>query len=130
MTRDDYINLKTNLKENVKRLRSLKYLVREDESSASRGLPGSGSPLSQTRRDLRDLYRDVRTNHVFMSLIRGRTRVQIENNFETQAPENGLYSWLDKDIKTLCEKYELEYEVNEHYKVISIIGHNSKRDAA
>lgn len=129
MTREEYLSLKSELKTMGNQLRFHKKQLREDQSTNARGL-GCSQPIWKTRDTVTEMKQDYRIKHIFMSLLRGKSRVQIENNFESQTPLNGLYSRRDKGLKTLCEKYNLECNVDENYRVIDITRTWIKENAA
>ena len=130
MTKEQYLELKNELKQHASNIKFLKKSVRTQNSDLVKKHLGSWDILHRTRIEQKILSRNYRTKHIFMSLIRGKTREQIENNFNTQLPKNGLCSWLEGDIKRLCEKYNLEYDQDENYKIIKIIKVLEKREAA
>jgi hypothetical protein len=122
MTREQYLELKSELKNTSSTLRSLKKQLRVDMSLQSRKLP-YGDPICLQQGKVNGLKLDYRVKHIFMSLLRGKSREQIENNFLVQEPKNGLYSTREQKLKTLCDKYNLEYDQDESYKIISITRH-------
>lgn len=119
MTREEYLNLKSELKLRAANIKSSKKQLREDIKLKNQGLP-YGDPISIQQMRLHNSGQDYRYRHIFMSLLRGKTREQIEHNFLLQEPKNGLYCWREQKIKSICEKYGLECDVDENYKVISI----------
>ena len=132
MNRDDYRSLKTSLKEDAKKLSSMKRLLREDMSSrATVGVKLTDYTFISTfQMDVNAAQRMFRIRHIFMSLLRGRTRTEIENNFESQGPSSGLYSPIERGLKDLCNHYGLEPNLDEKYRVISIIRQESKQEVA
>ncbi len=123
MTREQYLELKSELKEKSSILRSLKNKLKNDMRQNS--IPGvviMETPVWKTHMEVNNLKKDFRTKHVFMSLLRGKSRNQIESNFETKEM-NSLLRCLENDIRKLCEKYELECDNDEHLRVISITRH-------
>ena len=133
MTREQYLTLKAELKEKGKQLRSLKHLFRAGQSSIARGTGNqSGNPIWKTRSEIEEMKRDFRSKHIFMSLLRGKTRTQIEHNFEEKYCKrmSGMYSWLEAWIKKLCEIYQVEYELDEFYNIVKILSVKENRDVA
>ena len=119
MTREQYLELKAELKATGKQLRWDKHKLRADMKAQSRGLflPGVGESVPRQQSNVRSLQQTYRYKHIFMSLLRGKTRVQIENNFGFQRP-NGYYH--EEKIRNLCSQYNLECDNDEHGRVISV----------
>jgi hypothetical protein len=114
MTKEQYFELKEMLKQESSNLRFIKKEVRETQSRKSRGLTiEPGSFYSQSEYDTK--RHAFRTKHIFMCLLRGRTRSQIENNFDQH-----LIRWVENSIELLCRQYDIHYEIDEIGRVISV----------
>lgn len=71
-----------------------------------------------------------RTMHIFLCLCRGRTREQIENNFEDQAHSNYNHYSVERELDKLCDKYNLETDFDENRRVLTIERHWAKQAVA
>ena len=119
MTREQYLTLKRENKERASWLRAMKRVLREDISNAVTGkIPRSG--MRTTQSEVSNMQKAFRVNHIFLCLLRGRTRKEIEANFAVQLPVNGLYSWIENELTNLAESYDLDWDSDENHKVISI----------
>jgi len=118
MTREQYLELKEELKDLSRKIRWDKRQLRSDMSSSSRGLGCVGhEPIYRQQSMLRSLQQDYRYKHVFMSLLRGKTRAQIENNFGHQQYNPFFVEHL---IQELCTQYNLECDLDENLKVMTV----------
>jgi hypothetical protein len=121
MTRDEYLALKDELKERAVTLRSLKKTLRHDHMATALGLDKiCTDPVWRQQQIVNARKREYRIKHIFMCLLRGKTREQIESNFGSQLPGNGLFSSREKELKDLCTLYGIEFDQDENYKVISV----------
>lgn len=121
MTREQYLELKEELKQTSKNLRWNKHMLRANMRAIALGIEYPiGLSIARQQGNLLAVQRDFRVKHIMMSLLRGRTRIQIENNFESQMPKNGLYSYVERDLKAICEKYDLDMDLDQNYKVMTV----------
>jgi hypothetical protein len=113
MTRDKYRSLKGELK----RLAANRKQLKADFRSWQRDNRGRSSYHFWDNRSIDDGYWNFRAGHIFMSLVRGRTRIQIENNFDSQA----LSRDIENRIMVLCEQYGFETDRDEQFRIIEVI---------
>jgi DNA repair exonuclease SbcCD ATPase subunit len=114
MTREEYKALKEQLKEWAIHQKQRKKMVRQWFSENPNKSPYG---VMDGPYKWESHYTEYRSGHIFMSLVRGKTRTQIEGNFEDQ---KGL-NWIDEDITDLCLKYNFEADHDERGRVISIM---------
>ncbi len=114
MTREQYLEKKEELKRIAATLKSSKREFRKAQSEKRyRDTLIFG-------RLIREVYYQYRPLHIFMSLVRGRTRIQIENNFLTQDCKLVVNYRVEKDIKKFCETFNYEMDLDENLRVIEI----------
>lgn len=119
MTREEYLAKKEEVKQLAGTLKYLKGAYKDCQRNGE-DVAGwtteKGKHWSQVYRDKDTTYTRFRVLHVFMSLVRGKTRTQIENTFEAQ----DTLDWLEAGIGGLCEEYRFEADHDEKGRVISI----------
>jgi ribosomal protein S26 len=124
MTREQYLEKKEELKQLALNLKSNKKQYRLEASIYSKSSSIEKNIWWKTPHiyisSLIQMRNSFRANHIFMSLIRGRTRSQIENNFDKQIWNNCTCLYVEYEIKKLCDKYEYEVNLDEHLRVIEI----------
>lgn len=121
MTREEYLALKDELKERAAALRTLKKTLRHDQMATALGLDKICTDSIRMQELIVHIRKkEYRVKHIFMCLLRGKSREQIESNFGSQLPGNGLFSSREKELKDLCTKYGIEFDQDENYKVISV----------
>ena len=108
MNRNQYKELKLELKE-------LGSIIRSDKQ-LNKQLQREGKFTYETYYSINSKQFDYRTKHIFMSLVRGKSRVQIENNFETKELETSV----ENKIQKLCIKYDYDMDMTEKFQVLSI----------
>jgi len=117
MTRDDYRLFKEQLKRYAANLRQHKADVKEWQRTKT------GTPAYGQAKD----YLDCRAGHIFMSMVRGHTREQIEPNFANQIDPThrdfkgiGLVRALEDRIGKLCDQYGFEADNDEKFRIIRV----------
>ena len=86
MTRENYFNLRNNLKQLALELKVQKQALKEAQRAMSKSRTGSNyHEVTSLEYSKRQYYREYRALHIFMCLLRGKTREQIENNFQDQS---------------------------------------------
>lgn len=108
-TKSDYLRLKETYKELSRKSRSDKYEMR----AASRRSWNEGAAAQY---ESHISTRKARALHVFLSLVRGRTREQVEPVFSIYR----IFSIVERDIAELCDAHGFEYEYDEHGRVWKI----------
>ncbi len=126
MTREQYLELKAQLKEEAKVLRSFKYRTRQTQSDYAHGIKTDISPAT-LQYQLYEKKREYRCKHVFYCLLKGRTMEQIENNFGPYTYES---KYVSLSVEKFCQTYNLSYDLDEHNRVISIKRDWIKTEAA
>ena len=108
MTRIQYLELKSELKKLGKIIKEEKAFNKECQKNRS----FNGSDYFSIKRK----QEEFRTKHIFMSLVRGHKRIEIENNFETKEVEKHI----EESIQSLCLKYDFEIELNQKKQILKI----------
>lgn len=111
MNKEQYLNLKLELKKLGGILKSEKQFIRTCQREGRR------SDFLNAHYSVINKKFDFRTKHIFMSMVRGKTREQIENNFLTKVVETGT----EFELRCLCEKYGYEVDLNEKNQVFKIV---------
>lgn len=114
MTREQFLGKKEELKKAAVNLKFLKQEFRKAQSE------GRTQDVADLRTETMKQYLVFRSTHIFMSLVRGRTRIQIEKNFETQKSKSYPLHLIEKRILDLCKEFEYEINFDEHNRVIEI----------
>lgn len=117
MTREDYKQFKELLKGQAGAQRQHKLNVK-DWHRTKVGVPAYGKGKH---------YLDYRAGHIFMSLVRGRTRQQIESNFDQQLTPNtkafhglGMAREIETRIGNLCERFGFQTDRDEDLRIVSV----------
>jgi hypothetical protein len=116
MTRQEYFSTKEQLKNWASILKSNKDLYKNAQREGNFGMQ------YDIRNKTRITYLDFRSTHIFMSLLRGKTRTQIEHNFEEKIAE----LTIESKIRNLCEQFSLEANYDEQMRVIEITSKQEK----
>jgi hypothetical protein len=123
MTREQYLEKKEELKQLSA---NIKYLKKEYKQCQREGCDRAGWSTEKGRRysqvdaDLNKSYFTYRSGHIFMSLVRGRSRIRIENNFEKQDWSNETQKRIEEGVIGLCNKYEFDVDYDEYRRILSI----------
>jgi hypothetical protein len=123
MTKEQYLTKKEELKQLSA---NIKYLKKEYKQCQREGCDRAGwstekgRHYSQVSGDLNKSYFTYRSGHIFMSLVRGKSRVRIENNFEKQDPTDTNIYTIEQRIRVLCEEFDFEMDCDERSRVLSI----------
>jgi len=123
MTREQYLTKKEELKQLAA---TIKYLKEEHKQSQRDGGNVAGWSTEKGKRhsqicgDLRKSYFSYRPGHIFMSMVRGKTRLQIESNFEAQEYGSCTNREIERVIEDLCKLYGYETDRDEYMRIISI----------
>jgi hypothetical protein len=123
MTKEQYLEKKEELKKQAANLKHLKadykQCQRDGEDRASWSTD-KGKHYTQICSAIRKNYEGYRSGHIFMSMVRGRSRVEIENNFEKQTTKPS-YNPMEEEIKKLCDnKFEFDVIYDKYRRIISI----------
>jgi len=78
--------------------------------------PKTYSDMLYARKEYKKLKNSFRVNHIFLSLIRGKTRVQIESNF----PTKDLDFYLEQGLKYLADKSGYNFKENAKKQVTGL----------
>jgi len=115
MNRIEYLTLKKETKQ--------KGLMIKEAKKESRNLDREYNlnsklypEMLKARRDYEKQKFDYRANHIFLSLVRGKERVQIENNFDSTF----IYG-LELKLKDLATFYDYKFQTNGKQQVIGLI---------
>jgi len=116
MKREEYHALKEQLKGYAINLRQHKVSVKEWQREGQNIVDFKGKD-----------YWDYRAGHIFMSLVRGKTREQIESNFANQqGPGSNFFGGsyyrqrLEDKIAALCDRFGFEPDRDEFMRVVGI----------
>ena len=110
MTREEYKTMKESLKSLAQQLRSIKPIFKDAQRNKNwREI----YDLSSKREGI---YRLYRIGHVFMCLVRGRTRSQIEWNYESRT-----IHWLESGIGILAGEYGYMPDLDEEGRIIGLV---------
>jgi len=137
MIREEYIELREHNKNLAKKLRISKHLSRKFESRLAKCLNKSNLPefmkdkdssyqeiqkemqIEREKGNLDYPYLEFRSNHIFLSMCRGKTLDQIEPN---RVNDTSTVYMVNARVIKLCEKYELEFEVD-NMTIVSVKRH-------
>jgi len=98
MTREQYIQLKQELKELASSIKHLKPIYKNFQRE------GKYRDECATIGELIRRRKEYRVKHIFMSLVRGKTREQIERNPRYEPNEQALID--------LCTKYDVDFDTD------------------
>lgn len=115
MTREDYKSIKEEVKKMAIEIKRFKNEMRESNREYSHG-KCDHRVLMNAIYDYNTAKWNFRVKHIFMSLVRGRTRNQIENTFDKKDRSN----FLEDGIKKLCEKYGFDVQTNKIGQILSV----------
>lgn len=115
MTKSEYLMLKKQNKEKGLMIKELKKVSRnlDREFNLNKNLYRD---MINARNNYQKTKQDFRINHIFLSLVRGRTREKIETNFLTK----DLDYYLEKNLTKLSEQYGYAVNYNSKQQVISV----------
>ncbi len=105
MNREQYLKNKEEIKTMSKQLKALKYQVREKSREFNKGLESYENMIISIGA-YQALKKNFRIKHIFMSLVRGRSRDEIEQNHKLN------YS-IEMGLKKLCDEHNFkpEYDI-------------------
>lgn len=110
MTREEYIGIKEELKKLALTIRSLKGLYKEVQRDHD------WKKVSHTCVGREPAYIRYRQGHTFMSLVRGKTRAQVEWNYA----EKKYIPWLEEGIYHMCVRYGYTPDLDPEGRVESV----------
>lgn len=102
MNKEQYLKNKEEIKFMSTQLKTLKYAVREVNREYSKNT-NKYPELMEAILNYKGLKQQFRIKHVFMSLVRGHERNQIEN-------KHAMNYSIERGIQKLCDEYNFKAE--------------------